>query len=373
MKQRPIRITFASILCCLLLLTACSEPTANSAPEPQTVPEGSAACFFEHINYDGASFCVEEGSAELAADWDNRISSVQLAEGYSVTLFDEAPDSGELVLAADAADLRQESFNDLASAYSVSDTDDDPPVADCSRADIVVEMDYKAWGSPLEGDLLNIYAKARVAINMRRLCSDFQEQGRGIESVLPIEIVPSDTLETKYEVEVDAGKIIITLNRPYLLNLLNVDGDVVFGEAFEDLTTRALIEAYSEDDTDDDSPVVDCLGVNVEMDYKAWGPKLEIFLINIYAEAAVSINMYNVCQDLQTQGVDLGPVLPIEVVPSDELDTEFEVEIENDKVIITLNRLDLLVFESYIPFGEAFDDLTTQALTEVYQERDGAG
>lgn len=77
-------------------------------------------CFFEHHNYEGQSFCASESSNWVGGAWNDRISSVRVPSGYSVTLFADINYAGRSVqLASDSASLPNLNFNDIASSFRV--------------------------------------------------------------------------------------------------------------------------------------------------------------------------------------------------------------------------------------------------------------
>ena len=80
-------------------------------------PEG-AVCFYEHINYQGASFCTSASSSWVGKSWNDRISSVRLRDGATVTLFNDVNYGAQsLALTADNANLVPTGFNDLTSSF----------------------------------------------------------------------------------------------------------------------------------------------------------------------------------------------------------------------------------------------------------------
>ena len=123
----------ATALATLALLTACggggngspasgSDPSASDMAE---VAEATAAagpvCFFEHVNYQGASYCAGADSAWVGSAWNDRISSVRVQAGYKVQLFQHINHGGgSTTLSADNANLVGLGFNDAASSYKVT-------------------------------------------------------------------------------------------------------------------------------------------------------------------------------------------------------------------------------------------------------------
>ena len=80
----------------------------------------SPVCFYEHVNYQGASFCASADSSWVGGAWNDRVSSVKVAAGYKVTLFWDINHGGKtLVLTGDTATLVPLGFNDQASSYKI--------------------------------------------------------------------------------------------------------------------------------------------------------------------------------------------------------------------------------------------------------------
>ncbi|KPC49413.1 M66 family metalloprotease [Amantichitinum ursilacus] len=112
---RPHRLS-ALLLAALPLLAH-----ANGAQ-----PEG-AICFYEHVNFQGASFCANADSNWIGASWNDRVSSVRIRDGASVDLFQDINYTGaKLTLNADSPNFVALNFNDQLSSYKVHDL---PPLA----------------------------------------------------------------------------------------------------------------------------------------------------------------------------------------------------------------------------------------------------
>ena len=78
----------------------------------------NSTCFYADINYQGEVRCVVDGASNLPASWDNRISSVKVFPGKSVTLYkDPSLGGGSLILATDNPNLTGRGFNDVVSSY----------------------------------------------------------------------------------------------------------------------------------------------------------------------------------------------------------------------------------------------------------------
>jgi len=93
---------------------------ADTAAAMATAAAASPVCFYEHVNYQGASFCAAADSNWVGGTWNDRVSSVKVAAGYKVTLYWDINYGGKsLVLSGDAANLVSLGFNDQASSYKI--------------------------------------------------------------------------------------------------------------------------------------------------------------------------------------------------------------------------------------------------------------
>jgi hypothetical protein len=82
--------------------------------------QAASVCFYEHANYEGANWCVEAGTAATPDDWNDRVSSVRVPAGWSVTLYEHIGQGGaSLALTADEPNLVNRAFNDVMSSYRV--------------------------------------------------------------------------------------------------------------------------------------------------------------------------------------------------------------------------------------------------------------
>jgi hypothetical protein len=77
-------------------------------------------CFYEHADYQGASFCGDADNSWVGATWNDRVSSVKVKGGYQVDLFDDINYGGrKLTLSADTPNLVNVNFNDIVSSFRV--------------------------------------------------------------------------------------------------------------------------------------------------------------------------------------------------------------------------------------------------------------
>lgn len=82
--------------------------------------QAASVCFYEHANYAGESWCAEAGTAATPAGWNDRVSSVRVPAGWSVTLYEHIAQGGAtLALTADEPNLVNRAFNDRLSSYRI--------------------------------------------------------------------------------------------------------------------------------------------------------------------------------------------------------------------------------------------------------------
>jgi Peptidase inhibitor family I36 len=105
-----MRVIFAA---CLLTTTHC----ARSADAMQ-------ACFYEHEGYRGASFCTDKDQGWVGAAWNDRISSVKVAPGMRVVLFEHVSFAGRsITIDTNVPNLVANAFNDAASSFMLQRVD----------------------------------------------------------------------------------------------------------------------------------------------------------------------------------------------------------------------------------------------------------
>ena len=84
-------------------------------------PAAGQACFFADVNYGGDSFCASAGSSWVGSTWNDRISSVKVASGVTVVLYNDVNYGGStLTVSANNANLANNGFNDLTSSFKLT-------------------------------------------------------------------------------------------------------------------------------------------------------------------------------------------------------------------------------------------------------------
>ena len=131
-ERAPRNVINLAVLALVGTLAACgggqqsSDPAAQANAQGETAAATAAAdagavCFYEHINYQGASFCASADSNWVGGTWNDRISSVKIPAGYKVSLFEHINYGGRvLALTGDTPNLVGLNFNDAASSLKIT-------------------------------------------------------------------------------------------------------------------------------------------------------------------------------------------------------------------------------------------------------------
>lgn len=117
------------------MLAACGggQSSPEAAADTEAFVTGAAAvdtpiCFYEHVNYQGASFCTSANSSWVGQSWNDRVSSVKVKSGYKVQLYEHSNYGGRsITLSGDTSSLVSLGFNDLASSLKVTAPTTTPP------------------------------------------------------------------------------------------------------------------------------------------------------------------------------------------------------------------------------------------------------
>ncbi len=87
------------------------------------VDAAGAVCFFEHVNYAGASTCADATSGWIGTVWNDRVSSLKLKPGYAIDVYQDINFTGRvLTLTSDTVNLDALGFNDALSSFRVRTT-----------------------------------------------------------------------------------------------------------------------------------------------------------------------------------------------------------------------------------------------------------
>ena len=119
MKPHRTQAALSSVLGLLLVACSASSTPAADNLSPQALPGGARACFYEHGDFQGRSFCASEDAAAIDPADDDLISSVRV-DGATVTLYEDPNFGGRsATITSDAATIPAD-FNDLTSSFRIS-------------------------------------------------------------------------------------------------------------------------------------------------------------------------------------------------------------------------------------------------------------
>ncbi|MGZ3721822.1 MAG: peptidase inhibitor family I36 protein, partial [Bdellovibrionales bacterium] len=99
-------------------------------------------CFYEHINFAGQSFCVNEGASSdnlVPSGWNDRISSISVSGNIGVTVYQDINYVGQsLYINQTVADIRSYGgqWNDFISSFSVDGGWHNPPPPPSRRGQV---------------------------------------------------------------------------------------------------------------------------------------------------------------------------------------------------------------------------------------------
>lgn len=85
-----------------------------------TTTPASGVCMYEHSNYAGARYCVGEGTSNLPANWNDKVSSVKVQAGYKAEFFENYNLGGSGVAYTGDIAFVGAAFNDKASSIRVT-------------------------------------------------------------------------------------------------------------------------------------------------------------------------------------------------------------------------------------------------------------
>jgi hypothetical protein len=121
------------------------------------------ACFYEHVNYGGASFCADAGSTWVGSAWNDRASSVRVRAGYALDLYNDINHGGSTVrLTADTPSLVSVNFNDLMSSFKIGPSGPTLPTSDTPDFGPNVVIFDTNTGTPAIQQQLDAFFNAQV-------------------------------------------------------------------------------------------------------------------------------------------------------------------------------------------------------------------
>ncbi|MGE5864659.1 MAG: peptidase inhibitor family I36 protein [Rhizobacter sp.] len=88
------------------------------------VHAADGVCLYEHVNYQGASWCTDADVGYVGAGWNDRASSVKVRSGHAAELYQHANHAGRSIkLTGDTPNLVALQFNDSLSSLRLSKAD----------------------------------------------------------------------------------------------------------------------------------------------------------------------------------------------------------------------------------------------------------
>ena len=164
---------------------ALTTSSGNGGGTTPPTPSG-VVCFFEHSNYQGASFCADSSSSWVGNEWNDRISSVKVQSGYQVQLFDDVNYGGTARnFAADTPTFPAD-FNDKVSSFKIAKNDVTPPPGSAdipgvvtTNAGAIASGSSKTWQLNVTG-AANLRLKITAAGNLSSRSVTVTFAGRSI-------------------------------------------------------------------------------------------------------------------------------------------------------------------------------------------------
>jgi hypothetical protein len=238
--------------CCILLLVACGLPPVpnnENVLSEQALPGNAVACFYENINYQGASFCATVDNPSLNSQWNNRISSVKVKRNFKVELFNNPRFTGlGLSTTANVRNLGTGNFDNLASSFRVGDGGS---VNAACNLDARVTRDVTGIDGTLNFRLIEIYDQALVMTNSRLACSTLYRKASEVGPVLtPVNLIYRN-IPKVVSTGVDSRGVSIRFSALHLQTFIaNTTNTLPLADEFNALVIQELANVYQRKDRD---------------------------------------------------------------------------------------------------------------------------
>jgi hypothetical protein len=238
------------VLCCTLLLVACGQVGGlpDGSLTPSSLPNNAAACFYEHVNYQGASFCSSTNNTRLQAVWNNRISSVKVQSGYQVQLFNNFNYTGTtLKLTSNAQNLVNRNFNDLASSFKISKTSGGAGELD-KKCTPTIKVTLEDKNTTRTNPILELYPEALMETIARGVCRTLYKKASEVETITDIELLVRYAPD---EIAWTAGggeQATIMISTAHLTRFKNGGGNVY--DEIKGILYHEVTHVYQQDDSD---------------------------------------------------------------------------------------------------------------------------
>ena len=145
---------------------------------PSRPGRGDRICFYEHVNYDGRSFCMEPGDRRTSLGaWNDRISSIRVFGDVEAQVCENNNYRGRCVIIDRNVRNLGSRGNDIISSIRVRSTDFTPPPARDDRVCFYEDFNYGGRSFCMEpGDRRNSLGPWNDRISSIRVFGDAEAQ-----------------------------------------------------------------------------------------------------------------------------------------------------------------------------------------------------
>ncbi|MCW7541294.1 basic secretory protein-like protein [Aquabacterium sp. A7-Y] len=226
-------------------------PPAHPKPPPKTAAAASAACFYEHVNFQGASFCSNADNGWVGSSWNDRISSVKVAPGAQVTLHEHRNHGGRtLTLDGDTVNLVPLGMNDLASSFKVSSGDGNTADLDvkCTPTVVLALEDTDPQRSRLFLDVSGDNPEAFMQDIGRKVCRTLYKRASEIRTASRVKLIVRYAPGEVAWKAGDGADITVMISTAHLQSVKNQNRDV--GKEIKGILFHEMTHMYQQDDSD---------------------------------------------------------------------------------------------------------------------------
>jgi hypothetical protein len=246
---------FTLALCCTLLLVACGvvselpDEAEDALLSDQALPNNAAACFYEHINYQGASFCGSANTASLNTQWNNRISSVKVQPGYQVRLFNNANYGGSsLTLSANVGNLVNRNFNDDASSLKISKTSGGGTGELDKKCTPSVKITYEDKNAARTQPIKDLYPETLMQLAAVDVCRTLYKNASEVRTISNIELLVRYAPDEVAWTSGGGNQATIMISTAHITKFKNEGGNVY--EEIKGILYHEVTHVYQQDDSD---------------------------------------------------------------------------------------------------------------------------
>jgi len=226
---------------------------AQAAEPGRPAAAASAICFYEHVNYQGASFCADADKTWVGSNWNDRISSVKVPVGSQVTLYEHINYGGRtLVLKADTPNLVPLGFNDFASSFKLvnGNVGGDPTELDakCTPTVELALEDTDPVRSRLFLDVSGNNPQAFMQDIGRKVCRTLYKNASEIRNASHVKLIIRYAPGEVAWKAGDGSDITVMISTDHLRNVKNQGRDVA--KEIKGILFHEMTHMYQQDDSD---------------------------------------------------------------------------------------------------------------------------